>query len=202
MARQHLVKKSRKSHICGTPKGRHEIPVGEDYYWAAPGFRGRKQFRCTRHRFRPSELTTSAASIPLAAVEAFEDQVNLGFDSVEDLQSAWEEVQSAAEEYHSDRESALDAWENGNSTLEELRDRAEEAMNEIQGHDIEDFDEDEPEQSDFMRFAEDEDGNETDSEVEDTDAYEAAHAEWEENLQEHITEQANEALGIAQGVEF
>ena len=135
MARVHRVERSAKEHVCG--RGGHVIPKGDPYLHASPGFRRRRPLiRCIQHPFRPSELTTSAASEPMAAVEAFEDAASAGFDSFADLVSAWDELKSAAEEYLQAREEALEAWEHGNSMLEELRDTAQEAYDELDGHDI------------------------------------------------------------------
>jgi hypothetical protein len=179
MARVTRVDNSRKEHICG--RGNHLIPKGDSYLTAAPGFRSKPKYRCLSHPFRPSELTTSAASEPLAAVEAFTDSAAIGFDSHEDLRDAWEELKGALEEYMQAREGALEAWENGNSQLEELRDTAQDAYDEAESFDPEDFDEDEPENG--------EDGEPTDEWI-----------EWDERRAEHLAEQTDEAVGIAEGL--
>ena len=184
MARVKRQDNSRIEHICG--KGGHVIPKGDSYLMASPGFRRRKPLiRCLNHPFRPSELTTSAASEPLSAIEAFEDAAGEGFDSIEDLQSAWDDLGTALEDYVSARDEALDAWEHGNSQLEELRDTAQEARDEWEGHDIEDFDNEEPQREEFK----------------DTDKgqgkFDAAWAEWDEARTEHIQEQTDECLDIA-----
>lgn len=183
MARVHRVERSNKEHTCG--RG-HVIPKGEPYLWAKPGFRRRTPIiRCVKHPFRPSELTTSAASAPMAAVEAFEDAANAGFDSIEDLQTAWDELGSALEEYAQERESALEAWENGNSQLEEYAETANAALEEFQGHTIEDYSgEDEPDEQDPDTWG-------------DHDDYESAFDAWEEAVREHVQEQTDEALSVA-----
>jgi chromosome segregation ATPase len=184
MARVKRQDNSRIEHICG--KGNHVIPAGDSYLMASPGFRRRKPLiRCLNHPFRPSELTTSARSAPLSAIEAFEDAAGAGFDSIEDLQSAWDELGDALQEFLDERENALEAWENGNSQLEELRDQAQAAQEEWEGHDIEEFDEDEPDRDDYK----------------DSDKgqrkYDEALAEWDQNRMDHISEQTDEALGVA-----
>ena len=189
MARAHKVETSRKEHICG--RGGHVIPKGDGYYHASPGFRRRTPLiRCLQHPFRPSELTTSAASAPMAAVEAFEDAASAGFESFADLVSAWDELKSAAEEYLQEREYALDAWEHGNSMLEELRDQAQEAYDELDGHSIDEQDEpdepdDEPEDEESDEWAEWEEAN-------------SAHDEWEQAL----ADATDEALSVAGSVTF
>jgi hypothetical protein len=189
MARVHRINKSAKEHICG--RGGHVIPKGDPYLHASPGFRRRKPLiRCVNHPFRPSELTTSAASEPMAAVEAFEDAAAAGFESFADLSAAWDEVKQAAEDYLQMREEALEAWEYGNSQLEELRDTAQEAYDEIDGHTIE-------EQDDV-----DEPGEEP--EDEDSEAW----AEWEEATREReeweqaLADATDEALSVAGSVTF
>lgn len=177
MARVHRIQKSNKAHTCG--KG-HEIPKGDPYLWAKPGFRRRTPLvRCVKHPFRPSELMTGAASAPTAAVESFEDAVAAGFNSMEDLEAAWDELRDAVEEYHQDRETALEAWEYGNSQLEEYVETAAAALEEIEGHTFESFDDEEP-------SADDEDDWE----------------EWDQARIAHTEQQADDALSIAGGLEF
>ena len=189
MARVKRQDNSRIEHICG--KGGHVIPKGDSYLMASPGFRRRKPLiRCLDHPFRPSELTTSARSAPLSAVEAFEDAAGAGFESMEDLESAWAELGDALEEFMDEREQALEAWENGNSQLEDLFDQAQAAHEEWEGHSFEDFDEDEPQEEDFK----------------DTEKgrrkYDEALEEWNQNRMDHIQDQTDEALGVAQGLDI
>lgn len=175
MARVKRVDNSRKEHICG--HGNHPIPKGDSYLTASPGFRARPKYRCLNHPFRPSELTTSLASEPLAALEAWSDAVGAGFDTHDDLETAWQELGDALQEYLDAREEALEQWEHGNSQLEELRDTAQEAVDEWESHTIETYDEDEPED-------------------EDTEAW----AEWDEERTNHLSEQVEEADGVASGI--
>jgi acyl-CoA reductase-like NAD-dependent aldehyde dehydrogenase len=176
MARVTRVDNSRKEHICG--RGNHPIPKGDSYYSAAPGFRSKPKFRCLDHPFRPSELTASARSGPLSAVEAFEDAARDGFNTIEDLQAAWDELGEALQEYVDEREQALEAWEHGNSQLEELRDTAQEALDEFEAHSIEDWT--------------------GDDEPEDTDSDEWG--EWEDEHSQHVADQTDEALSVAGGL--
>lgn len=187
MARVHRVTRSNKEHTCG--RGGHVIPKGEPYSWAKPGFRRRTPLiRCAQHPFRPSELTTSAASEPMAAVEASEDAAAAGFDSIEDLTTAWDELGEALEEYASQREEALEAWEHGNSQLEEYAETARAAQEEHEGHTIEDYSgEDEPDAEDPDTWGEHDD-------------YESAFDAWEEAVREHVSEQTDEALSVAGGL--
>jgi len=189
MARVHKVETSRKEHVCG--RGGHVIPKGEGYYHASPGFRRRKPLiRCLQHPFRPSELTTSAASAPMAAVEAFEDAASAGFEDIGALESAWDDLKSEAESYLQDREYALEAWEHGNSQLEELRDQAQEAYDELDGHTIEDYSgDDEPDAEDADTWG-------------DADTYEGAMDAWADAVQAHLDEQTDEALSVAGSVTF
>lgn len=188
MARVKRQDNSRIEHICG--KGGHVIPKGASYYYASPGFRRRKPLiRCLDHPFRPSELTTSARSGPLSAIEAFEDAAAAGFDSMEDLEAAWDELGEALEEFAQEREQALDAWEHGNSQLEDLKDQADSAYQEWEGHQIESFDEDEPERDAFK---------DTDK---GQDKFDAAWEEWDAARMDHIQEQTDEALSVAGGLD-
>lgn len=190
MARVKRVDNSRKEHVCG--RGGHPIPKGDPYLTASPGYRGRPKYRCVNHPFRPSELTTSARSAPLSAIEAFEDAAAAGFDSIEDLQSAWDELGEALEEFAQEREQALEAWEHGNSQLEELQEQAQAAFEEWEGHSIEEFNDTEPEEP----------GDEPNAETDPT-AHEKWEAEveereeWEQALEDHIQEQTDEALSVA-----
>lgn len=186
MARAHFIKTSRTEHICG--HGRHVIPAGESYYWAAPGFRGAKQFRCSAHPFRESELTTSQRSEALAALEAFDDALDVLEDKDYDgLSAAAEELVSALDEYSSNRQAALDAWENGNEQLQEFADQAETAVSEA--NDIMDaiapFDDEEP----------------TREEWDDEDDYETAIREHQEAADSHWEEQVSAARDAAQSIE-
>lgn len=176
MARVKRVDNSRKPHVCG--RGNHEIPKGESYLTASPGYRSKPKYRCLQHPFRPSELTTSLASEPMSAVEEFEDAAGHGFDTHDDLESAWADLVQAVEDYQSQRQDALDAWEHGNSQLEEYVETADAAASEVQSHTIETFDEDEPEEG--------------------TPEWD----EWDERRAEHLSEQTEEALSVASGLEF
>ena len=176
MARVKRINNSRVPHQCG--RG-HEIPKGDSYLTAAPGYHSRPLYRCLSHPFKPSELTTSLASEPMSARESFEEQVADGFDTHEDLQAAWEELGSAIEDYQSQRQEALYAWENGNSTLEELVYTADAAYDEWSSFEVEEFDQEEPDESKQKKWN-----------------------RWDEARQEHLAEQAAEAKSIASGLEF
>lgn len=135
MARVHRVPKSRKAHQCR--KG-HEIPAGEPYMHASPGYRRRHPLiACMAHPFRPSELTTSLAAEPMAAVEAFEDAIDAldpdDDDALDHLEAAVEELRSEVEQYRDTRQDALDQWEHGNAQLEEYVERADEAVSSVEG---------------------------------------------------------------------
>lgn len=173
MARAHYMKTSRVAHHCGG--GGHEIPASEPYYWAAPGFRSRKIYRCTTHPFRGSELTSGLRSEALAAIENFEDSMALDVTSVDEIREAWEDLVSALAEYRDQRQEALDAWEYGNSQLEEYLDTAEAAASEVESWEPEDFYDDLPEEDDDSEEAEE---------------VRAAH-------RQHIEDQINEAMAVA-----
>lgn len=135
MARVHRVGKSRKEYTCS--HGEHTIPVGSPYLWAKPGFRRRTPIiRCVAHPFRASDLTTGVRAEALVAIEAFEDAVD-GIDTFDALESAWTDLQSELENFVQTRQDALDAWENGNSQLEDLLYQAEAARDEVDAHQIE-----------------------------------------------------------------
>jgi len=177
MARIHRVQKSNKVHQCS--RG-HEIAKGQPYTWAKPGFRRRTPIiRCIQHPFRPSELMTGLASEPTAAVEAFDDAVTQGFESMEDLEAAWDELRQAVEDYRDNRQQALDQWEHGNSQLEDYLETAERALEEVEGHTFDSFDDEEPS-------------------ADDEDEWE----EWDQARQAHIEEQVDEAQSVAGSLEF
>lgn len=136
MARAHKVNSSRKPHTCG--RGGHAIPTPEGYYWAAPGYHAPKQYRCLSHPFRESELTASLVSMVYAAREALEDEVN-NATTHEELEQGWETFKGELESYRDQRQEALDAWEYGNSTLEEFVNDAEEALSEAEGFQVEEY---------------------------------------------------------------
>jgi hypothetical protein len=187
MARVYTKKTSRVAHTCG--RTGHEIPKGEGYYAAAPGFRGREVYRCFAHPFRPSELTNSLRSQPLAALEALEDGIPaLEAGDYDGLTSLLEEFASEVRSYAEERQSALDAWENGNSQLEELYETAESAANEAEEiqNDVAEFDTEEP----------------TRDEYDDEDEFDAEHSDWEQAKEEHWDETVSSALDAAQSIEF
>lgn len=191
MARATWTKSSRKPHVCG--RGGHEIPVGDGYFSAAPGYRGRTVYRCKDHPFRPSELTTSLRSGPLAALEALEDVIpTLEVGDYDGLVSALEEFASEVESYADERQQALDAWENGNSQLEDLVYTADQARDEAQqiAYDVEPFDEEEPDRADYD---DDEDG---------AAEYAAAVEEWKNARDEHWEETTSAAIDAAGNIEF
>lgn len=187
MARAHFVKTSRKDHTCHTG---HVIPAGEGYFWAAPGFRSSrygKKFACAKHPFKQSQLVSGLRSEPLAAIEAFEDGLE-GVDSFDALESLRSELESALEDYVSQRQEALEAWPNGNSTLEEFVYTAEAARDEIAGWSTDYSDSDEPDEDDIEEQM-----------AEDPDASREAVVEiW---LQEKLEEAKDELADIVSGLE-
>lgn len=186
MARTHFIKTSRTPHTCG--HGGHAIPAGEGYYWAAPGFRAAKKFRCTEHPFRESDLTTSLRSEPLAALEAFDDALDvLEEKDYDGLTAAAEELVSALDEYNQTRTDALDSWENGNEQLQEYADQAETAASDATSLQdaIQPFDDEEPTREDW----------------DNEDDYETALREYEEASDAHWEEQVTEARESAQSIE-
>ncbi|QJD50021.1 hypothetical protein SEA_RASOVI_44 [Microbacterium phage Rasovi] len=145
MARIHHVKKSAKEHTCSGHG--HTIAKGEPYTWAKPGFRTRRPVRrCLKHPFRESDLITGQrAEIVRAKEDALEAIDNA--ESPEDVESAVAEFASAAEDYQSTRQEALDAWPNGNSQLEEFVYQAEAIASEVDSWTADEFDE--PDQDEF-----------------------------------------------------
>lgn len=152
MARVHTTKANgqaeRKCGRCG-----HVIEKGESYFWAKPGFRTRRPVvRCSKHPFRQSELTTGVRSEALAAVEAFEDAID-SVDSFDLLDSVRTDLESALDDYVFTREEALGAWPNGNIQLEEYRDQAESARDEVAGWSANYSDTDEPDEDTLDEMA-------------------------------------------------
>lgn len=189
MARVHRVQRSNKEHTCGV--GGHVIPKGEPYLWAKPGFRTRTpKVRCVNHPFRESDLATGMNQEPLAAREEFIDALDgLEEFDYDGLREAVETFQSALDDYVSVREEALDAWENGNSTLEEYRDNAQQARDDFEP-DVDEFSDEEPEGSEFE---DDDDGH---------DEFEAAHDAWESERQDHWENAVEEARSAAEGLDL
>jgi len=187
MARVYTKKTSRTEHTCG--RTGHIIPKGEGYYAAAPGFRGREIHRCFQHPFRPSELTNSLRSQPLAALETLEDSIpNLEEGDYDGLTGLLEEFASEVRDYAEQRQDALDQWENGNSQLEELADTANSAADDAEDiqNNVNPFEDEEPQAADF----------------DDEDEFEAEHAEWAEARDEAWETAVSEALDAAQSIEF
>jgi len=201
MARVSHIKKSRVERLCH--RG-HVIPVGSAYSYAAPGYHGREIYACTEHPFRPSNLTTGARAEALAAIEAFEDAANAiepsSPSALEELEAALEDLKSELENYRDMRQEALDAWEYGNSQLEELLDVAESALSEVENHSVDEWDGDED-----IRDAE-EPVEPTDGFTNDTNymAWQRAHEEWEqvrEDWAAHVQGQIDAAFDVVQGLE-
>lgn len=183
MARIYFTKKTRKEWRCHAG---HVIPVGSSVHYAAPGFRSREIYACSQHPFKQSDLMTGLRQGPQIALETLEETLGtLDLDgqegTLEALREALDEFASALGEYVDQRQESLDAWENGNSQLEELKDIAEQAYDEAQSlsQDVEDFDEEEPPERHVRK-----------------------HAAWEEAYREHIQEQIDNALDAAQSIEF
>lgn len=187
MARVYTKKTSRVEHVCGSTG--HTIPKGEGYYVSAPGYRGRDQYRCFQHPFRPSELTNSLRSQPLAALEALEDGLpELEKYDYDSLTSLLDDFASEVRSYAEERQSALDSWENGNSQLEDLLYTAESAADEAEAisGDVAEFDDEEPQADDY----------------EDSDEYDIEHSDWETSREEHWEQTVSNALDAAQSIEF
>lgn len=202
MARIHRVAKSAKVHICGN--GGHEIPKGAPYSWAKPGFRTRTPLiRCAAHPFKPSELTTSLASGPMAAQEVFEEALsNLDQSAPEvldELRSAVEEFQAEVRDYAEQRRESADAWENGNSTLEELAETAEQAADELEQLEVEEWGGDEEARD--AEPGEEPDDEESDAHTEWYEAF-AAHEEAVADWAAHVTAQIEAASEVSAGLEF
>ena len=139
----------KKCGSCG-----HVIAKGEKYLHAKPGFRTRRPLiRCLKHPFRESDLITGNRQEIVRAKEDALDAID-GADTFEDLASAMSEFESAADDYLSMREEALDQWPNGNSQLEEYRDQAQAIVDEVSGWSSDYSDTYEPDDDDLDRLHE------------------------------------------------
>lgn len=111
------------------------IEKGMPYLWYKVGFRSKhKHVRCVDHPPRPSERESSNLASAYAAVEDFEDQIG-GLETVDDIQSALEEVAEAFRELASEYEEAS-TDDNGtvfNTVAEERAEALESAADEIDG---------------------------------------------------------------------
>lgn len=192
MARVHHVAKSRKDHTCGLG---HVIPKGSPYSHAAPGYHAPTRYRCIEHPFRPSDLASGMNAEPMAAQEAFDDGLgDLEKDDYDGLNALVTDFRQALEDYRDSRQESLDAWENGNSQLEELLNDAEEQVSNFDVEEFYEYDEDEPEVPDAE--PEQEEGDER-------DAYDQAveeHSTWEQAREDHWDECVNAASDASASV--
>lgn len=187
MARIHRVAKSAKEHICSF--NGHTIPKGEPYTWAKPGFRTRRALcRCIDHPFRESDLIQGQRQAIVRAREAALDAIANATD-VAEVQSAMEDFASEAEDYLSVRQEALDAWENGNSQLEEYVDQAETILDEVNSWDADEFDE--PEESD-----------ETVQEQMSNEGYDSFEEYLDDQREEHLNEVRESASDLLDNLEM
>lgn len=171
--------REKKCSSCGKV-----IEKGEKYLWAKPGFRRRVPvIRCLKHPFRESDLITgNRAEIVRAKEDALDAIDNAA--SVEDVESAMSEFESAADDYQSLRQEALDAWENGNSQLEEYVYQAEAICSEVSGWTADDFDE-----------------PEDDQEVWEAEGYESFEEYVEAKRDEHLEEVKDAARDLLEGLD-
>lgn len=131
MARVKTVSKAQKDQGTCEKCGK-SLPKGEPYRWFKVGFRSRhKHVRCTDASCtpRPSELeSTSKADIYAAFEDYYANPVDPeSEDWTEDLRGAMEPIVEAYANYLQEKEDALEAWPNGNSQFEDVRDGAQEA---------------------------------------------------------------------------
>lgn len=130
----HTVKAARKPPgKCGSCS--RELGVGDGYLWWTMGFRSsHKYIRClaTACYPRQSERETSKAAGILVAQENFEDRL-AGLESVDDVEAAVQEVADAIGEVRDEYREAADAWEYGNTALEEKADHYEAQQSELDG---------------------------------------------------------------------
>lgn len=205
MARVTRVSRSNVEHTCEV--GRHLIPKGDGYQWAKPGFRGRKRFRCLQHGFKPSDLATGLNATPMASQEeALEALATLDHADYDGLEAIVDTFRQALEDYVAEREQGLEAWENGNSTLEDLRDQAQETLDSFDVE-VEAFEEEEPEEFDGTEpdpadFETEEDyGAAFDQYINEKESAEAEHDQWEWDSADHWGQQVSaveDAIGSAE----
>jgi hypothetical protein len=183
MARIHHVTKSAKEHICSF--NGHTIPKGEPYTWAKPGFRTRRALnRCLQHPFRESDLIQGQRQAIVLARETATDAITDAVD-VDEVQTAMQDFASEAEDYLNTRQEALDAWENGNSQLEEFVYQAEAILDEVNSWDCDEFDE--PDEADVDLAAE---------------GYDSFEEYLDDKREEHLNEVREAALDLLDGLEM
>lgn len=117
MARIHVVQKARKDQgvcdRCGV-----KLSAGESYKWvglrpSGPGSHLKKK-RCTScPTWRQSELVFSKRAGIYAAMESWEDFLDNGFDTPDEVQSALEEVANQVREVAGEYEESADNMEDG-----------------------------------------------------------------------------------------
>jgi hypothetical protein len=183
MARIHRVSKSAKEHICSF--NGHTIPKGEPYTWAKPGFRTRRALnRCAEHPFRESDLIQGQRQVIVRAKEDAVDAISSA-GSVEEVESAMQDFAAEAEDYLNTRQEALDAWENGNSQLEEFVYQAEAILDEVNSWDADEFEE--PDAADVDL---------------DAELYETFEEYVEDRREEHLNEVRESASDLLDGLEM
>jgi hypothetical protein len=203
MARIYHVKKSQKERYC-TPGG-HTIPVGSAVASAAPGFHSKEIFACSAHPFRASHLTTSLRSEPLAAQEAFDD-------ALDQLEAEVESFKEVVEAYVDSRNEALEAWENGNSPLEELAEIAQTALDAFDDYDFSERWDGDDADLEFEEPEPQEPHGEPDHNGANYRAYEEALEEWEaanqaqqeavQSKADFVEQQFEAASELSSGLEF
>ncbi len=140
--------REKKCSSCGKV-----IEKGEKYLWAKPGFRRRiPVIRCLKHPFRESDLITGNRAEIVRAKEDAIDAIEAAW-TIEEIESAMRDFESAADDYVLLREEALDAWPNGNSQLEEYVYQAEAIQSEVSGWAPDYSDSDEPDEVDIKDAA-------------------------------------------------
>jgi chromosome segregation ATPase len=202
MARVKYIKKSQTERRCHAG---HVIPKGSSYSYAAPGYHARTIFACSEHPFKGSDLASSPYKAQaLSAIESFDTAVGSidheDSEAIDQLTTAFEDLTSEFEDILSQREEALDSWENGNSMLEELKDTAQNNVDELQNHTVEEWSGDD----EALAWNPEEHPEPEDDESEEWDEWNTAKEDHEQALSDyasHIEDQINEATEVVGGLD-
>jgi len=178
------------NHSCG--KCGTEIKVGDPYRWVktkSGPYGGQTKYRCmTCPTWRQSELSSSKMAGIYAAQEDLSDNIDT-FESVDDLEGAAQafadQVREVAEEYRESQQNMVDGFGHDTSMSDELGEKADSLddwANDVESTSFVDFEDDEPEETDYP----------------DEDTFQLAYEEWEMNRETHWEEQRNELQNAAE----
>jgi hypothetical protein len=206
VAKVETVQKSQKDQgkceHCGVA-----LPKGSAYRYFYVGFRATyKHVRCMKPECTPklSERESSTKADVYRAQEDFEANLAAA-TTADDVQAAYESFHEAVDQYATEREEALEAWENGNSQLEEVAEAARQAADDMEGaytadqwdgpteEELHDFEASKNDSTFCAQCGEEEDANAHQGE-DAVNSDNLTFEEWLEDQKAEATERADDAL--------